>query len=134
MAANDTFDSFVSHAVVLDTKGSIVYLGTLAEVTPVGFVLTDADVHVIDSLSAAHYSGEWTMYDRPGHISTAINISIFQLFDESGQFLFAANPETDALLAWWIDTATGEPFELPGSPFPVDGVGARWVAVVSAPE
>lgn len=39
------FDAFLSQAVVLDTGGPMVFLGTLREVNEAGFVLVDADVH-----------------------------------------------------------------------------------------
>ncbi len=39
------FDDFLTHCVVLDTGGSIVYLGTLVRADESGFVLEDADVH-----------------------------------------------------------------------------------------
>ncbi len=42
---NAAFDTFLSHNVVLDTNGPIVYLGTLTHVDDTGFVLQDADVH-----------------------------------------------------------------------------------------
>lgn len=42
---NTAFDAFLSHTVVLDTNGPIVYLGTLSHVDEAGFVLQDADVH-----------------------------------------------------------------------------------------
>ncbi|MDJ0657818.1 MAG: sulfurtransferase [Xanthomonadales bacterium] len=66
--------------------------------------LSDSKVHVIDSLSAAHYSGEWTMYARPGHIPTAVNVSVFQLFDEAGQF--RSNPELAGLFSTPTDQRT----------------------------
>lgn len=39
------FDTFLSHTVVLDTDGPIVYLGTLTHADEAGFVLENADVH-----------------------------------------------------------------------------------------
>jgi hypothetical protein len=38
----------IGQKVVLDTAGSILYLGTLEAVTPEGFWLVDADVHDCD--------------------------------------------------------------------------------------
>ena len=38
-------DAYLTHAVVLDTSGPIVYLGRLVGVHEAGFVLEDADVH-----------------------------------------------------------------------------------------
>jgi len=42
---HESFASFLSHTVVLDTGGPIIYLGTLAAVTESGFLLENADVH-----------------------------------------------------------------------------------------
>lgn len=39
------FDEFHGEMVVLDTGGPIVYLGRLQDVTDMGFILEDADVH-----------------------------------------------------------------------------------------
>lgn len=41
----DPFPDMVGKAVVIDTDGPIVYLGTLAEVSPSAFTLVEADVH-----------------------------------------------------------------------------------------
>lgn len=46
----------------------------------------DESVTLVDSLPAPHYRGEWAMYDRPGHISGAVNVPVTSLFDESGRF------------------------------------------------
>jgi len=45
VSGSDAFDGFLSHAVVLDTDGPIIYLGTLSHVDEAGFVLENADVH-----------------------------------------------------------------------------------------
>ena len=37
--------------------------------------IDDERVHLIDSLPAASYQGQMVMYDRPGHITSAENIS-----------------------------------------------------------
>lgn len=48
----------------------------------------DSDaIDLIDVLPPIHYRGEWTMYDRPGHIPGAINVPTTTLFDDSGRFL-----------------------------------------------
>ena len=46
----------------------------------------DSAVKLIDALPEAHYRGEMTMYDRPGHIPGASNIPSFALVDESGRY------------------------------------------------
>lgn len=43
-------------------------------------------ISLIDTMNEAHYRGEMALYDRPGHIPSAINISAMALFDESGHF------------------------------------------------
>ena len=43
-------------------------------------------VQIVDVLPEAHYRGEMAMYPRPGHIPSAINISIMQLTDETGRY------------------------------------------------
>lgn len=44
-------------------------------------------IDLIDALPPIHYRGEWTMYDRPGHIPGAVNVPTTTLFDDSGRFL-----------------------------------------------
>lgn len=48
--------------------------------------IDDSTVNIIDALPAAHYSGEMSMYDRPGHIPTATNIPVFSALDEAGRY------------------------------------------------
>ncbi len=43
-------------------------------------------VTLVDSLPAGHYRGEWTLYDRPGHIPGAANVPATSLLDEEGRF------------------------------------------------
>jgi len=43
-------------------------------------------INLIDAMPDAHFRGEWTMYDRPGHIPGAINVPVTTLFDDSGRF------------------------------------------------
>ena len=42
---SDPFERLINKAVVLDTGTSIVYVGTLLEVTEQAFVLEQADIH-----------------------------------------------------------------------------------------
>jgi len=44
------------------------------------------EVVLVDVLPEEHYSGEMAFYARPGHIPTAINISVQSLTDESGRY------------------------------------------------
>ena len=44
------------------------------------------DANLIDAMPEVHYRGEWTLYDRPGHIPEASNVPVTSLFDEAGRF------------------------------------------------
>ncbi|WP_082990207.1 sulfurtransferase [Woeseia oceani] len=46
----------------------------------------DDSVTIIDSLPAAHYRGEFSMYERPGHIPGASNVSVMSLTNDDGHF------------------------------------------------
>jgi thiosulfate/3-mercaptopyruvate sulfurtransferase len=48
--------------------------------------IDDGTVSIIDAMPEAHFRGEMSMYDRPGHIPSAKNVSVMALFDESGRF------------------------------------------------
>jgi thiosulfate/3-mercaptopyruvate sulfurtransferase len=48
--------------------------------------LEQDSINLIDAMPEAHYRGEWTMYDRPGHIPGAINVPVTSLVDDSGRF------------------------------------------------
>ena len=48
--------------------------------------IEDESVQLIDVMPEAHYRGEMAMYARPGHIPSAINISVMSLVDESGRY------------------------------------------------
>ncbi|MGD8207701.1 MAG: sulfurtransferase, partial [Thiohalocapsa sp.] len=47
----------------------------------------DDSVQIVDSLPEGHYRGEWAMYERPGHITSAVNVPTTATLDESGRFL-----------------------------------------------
>ena len=44
-------------------------------------------IKLVDAMPDAHFRGEWTMYDRPGHIPGAVNVPVTSLLDDSGRFL-----------------------------------------------
>jgi thiosulfate/3-mercaptopyruvate sulfurtransferase len=48
--------------------------------------IEDASVHIVDVLPVAHFRGDMAMYGRPGHIPSAVNISVMELTDETGHF------------------------------------------------
>jgi thiosulfate/3-mercaptopyruvate sulfurtransferase len=48
--------------------------------------IEDKKTHIVDALPAAHYQGKFSLYSRPGHIPTAINMSTSDLIDETGRF------------------------------------------------
>jgi thiosulfate/3-mercaptopyruvate sulfurtransferase len=47
----------------------------------------DDSVSIIDALPEAQYSGEMSMYARPGHITSATNVPVMSLINETGQYL-----------------------------------------------
>lgn len=59
--------------------------------------IDDPSVHLVDTLMAEHYRGEWALYARPGHIPGAVNVSALELFDEKGRF--RPDDELSALIA-----------------------------------
>jgi len=48
--------------------------------------IEDKSTTLIDSLPPAHYRGETTMYERPGHIPGAVNVPVFSALDETGSY------------------------------------------------
>ena len=48
--------------------------------------IDDDSVVIVDAMPEPHYRGEMAMYARPGHIPTAVNISVMGLSDESGRY------------------------------------------------
>jgi len=58
----------------------------IADQAEVRASIQDDTIDLVDVLPPIHYRGEWTMYERPGHIRGAINIPTSTLFDESGHF------------------------------------------------
>ncbi len=62
------YEYFLSHPVVLDTGGPIVYLGMLHTVSPAGFTLENADLH--DTRSGHATTEEYVNAVRHSGIST----------------------------------------------------------------
>ena len=48
--------------------------------------INNDEVSIIDTMNDAHYTGQFTMYDRPGHITSATSMPSTNLLDESGNF------------------------------------------------
>jgi len=48
--------------------------------------IEDDAVSLVDTMPAEHYRGEFALYDRPGHIPGATNLSALALLDEAGRF------------------------------------------------
>ena len=67
-------------------------------------VVETGSATLIDSLFPPQYSGEMTMYDRPGHIKGAINVSVGSIRAESGHF--KADSELASLFEDSLDTPT----------------------------
>ena len=55
---------------------------------PIRFIagIDDDAVTLIDVMPEPHFRGEMAMYARPGHITSAINISVMGLTGEDGRF------------------------------------------------
>lgn len=49
--------------------------------------IKDEKVEIIDALSPVHYSGQFSMYPRAGHIATAINLDSAKMIDEFGKHI-----------------------------------------------
>ena len=58
----------------------------IADRNEVFAAIKNESVHLIDTLTEQSYRGDFTMYVRPGHITTAINIPVLNFLDESGRF------------------------------------------------
>jgi len=58
----------------------------IADRDEVRAALGDESVTIVDSLPEAHFRGEMSLYERPGHIPGAVNVSVFSLLDETGRF------------------------------------------------
>ncbi len=48
--------------------------------------ISDPKVSIVDALPAASYSGQFSMYARPGHIPTATNMPTSDLVNETGHY------------------------------------------------
>ena len=60
--------------------------GLIADQAEVRESIANDSVALIDVLPEVHYRGEWSMYARPGHITSAVNVPVMSLFDETGRF------------------------------------------------
>lgn len=78
--------------------------GLIVEKEEVRAAIDDESVELIDAMPGAHYRGDFSMYDRPGHIPTASNAPANLLFSESGRFKSEA--ELTALFEGDRDTRT----------------------------
>jgi thiosulfate/3-mercaptopyruvate sulfurtransferase len=72
--------------------------GLIAERDEVLAGIDDSAVHLVDTMMAEHYRGDWALYARPGHIPGAMNVSALTLFDDKGRF------RPDAELAAMLET------------------------------
>jgi thiosulfate/3-mercaptopyruvate sulfurtransferase len=61
----------------------------IADRDEVRSAVDDGAISLLDTLPAEHFRGNFAMYDRPGHIPGAANVSALALLDESGRFLSA---------------------------------------------
>jgi thiosulfate/3-mercaptopyruvate sulfurtransferase len=96
--------------------------------------IEDDSVHLVDTLPEAHYRGDFAMYARPGHIPTAINVSVSELADESGHY--KSMEELDAIFEGDRDARTitycGGGIAASGSAFIMHRLGFKDVAIYTA--
>jgi hypothetical protein len=85
-------DGLVGRHVVLDTAGSVVFLGTLMKVTPTGFWLGDADLH---DCSEGHATKERYIYEAK-EIGIRVNRKHLFVLRQSIISLSALQDATDA--------------------------------------
>lgn len=57
--------------------------------------INNKKIDIFDAMPAAHYQGKFSMYSRPGHITSAINMPTSDLYDESG--LYKSYDEMDLI-------------------------------------
>ena len=58
----------------------------IADRNEVFAAINDDAVSLIDAMPAPHFQGKMALYDRPGHIPSAANISAMALLDKSGRY------------------------------------------------
>ena len=59
------------------------YIATKKEVQS---AIDNKNVHIVDALSSAHFSGKFAMYKRKGHITSAVNLPSSNLINEAGKY------------------------------------------------
>ncbi len=60
--------------------------GLIAGYDEVRAAVDNEEVSLVDAMPDPHYRGEMAMYDRPGHILGATNVSVTSLVDETGRY------------------------------------------------
>lgn len=68
------------------TLTPVVRPALVADRVEVLAAITDDSVSLIDAMHEPHFRGQMAMYDRPGHIPSAVNIPTVALLDESGHY------------------------------------------------
>ena len=71
--------------------------GLIVEKEEVHAAIDDQSVDLIDAMPAAHYRGDFSLYDRPGHIPTATSSPSNALLDDTGHF--KSPDELDAMFS-----------------------------------
>ncbi len=69
----------------------------IADREEVAAAINDDSVFLIDTMPEPHFRGKMVLYDRPGHIPSASNVSAMALLDEKGRY----KPMDE--LAEWFD-------------------------------
>ena len=58
----------------------------IADREEVAAAIADDGVHIVDTLPEASYRGDIALYQRPGHIASAINVPVYSVVDQNGVF------------------------------------------------
>ena len=106
----------------------------IVEKEEVRAAIDDDSVELIDAMPAAHYRGDFALYDRPGHIPSASNVPSNALVNESGHY--KSNAELTALFDGDRDTRTitycGGGIAASNDAFVMTRLGYKDVAVYTA--
>ncbi len=59
----------------------------IADQDAVKAAIDDRDIVIVDALPLPHYEGDFTMYQRPGHIPSAVNVSASMMVNFKREFI-----------------------------------------------
>ncbi len=61
--------------------------GLVADQNAVKAAIDDRNIAIVDALPRPHYDGDFTMYQRPGHIPSAVNVSASMMVNFKREFI-----------------------------------------------